>query len=362
MMKVNARYGFSAVTAFLAINYLDKLLSSLHSQRDKPWMIQLAAVTCLSLSAKVEETQVSLLLGLQVEDNEYAFEAKTIQRMDFLVLSTFQWKMNPVTPLSFIDLIIRRLGLKTHATGSCSTYASVGSDDRRYLLDLMRVTPRDANYTGPGSRFCILRQELITAFCQAEVAERLNLGDLTIEGKIETAPADDLVKSDFTLSERISCDTKSAPVDEVYNSVLETTPVGDSVKPYVSLSEEVIFDAKGVPGEEAYKSTVETAFVVDLVKPEMSVSGEVICVTDSAPLGNSVADFVSDTNTAMKVGVGSMCFAALIIGNDAIGICPCSFDVTSSSSSYTVWFIMDAYFRALKDSLNDSNTRSPVRC
>ncbi|KAH0784381.1 hypothetical protein KY290_003979 [Solanum tuberosum] len=48
----------------------------------------------------------------------------------------------------------------------------VGSDDRHYLLDLMRVTPRDANYTGPGSRFCILRPELITAFCQAEVAER----------------------------------------------------------------------------------------------------------------------------------------------------------------------------------------------
>ncbi|KAJ8565661.1 hypothetical protein K7X08_008237 [Anisodus acutangulus] len=48
----------------------------------------------------------------------------------------------------------------------------VGSDDRHYLLDLMRVTPRDANYTGPGSRFCILRPELITAFCQAEIAER----------------------------------------------------------------------------------------------------------------------------------------------------------------------------------------------
>ncbi|KAL5549761.1 hypothetical protein UlMin_004992 [Ulmus minor] len=48
----------------------------------------------------------------------------------------------------------------------------VGSDDRHYLLDLMRVTPRDANYTGPGSRFCILRPELITAFCQAQVAER----------------------------------------------------------------------------------------------------------------------------------------------------------------------------------------------
>ncbi|KAH7511505.1 hypothetical protein FEM48_ZijujUnG0007100 [Ziziphus jujuba var. spinosa] len=42
-----------------------------------------------------------------------------------------------------------------------------------YLLDLMRVTPRDANHTGPGSRFCILRPELITAFCQkAKATER----------------------------------------------------------------------------------------------------------------------------------------------------------------------------------------------
>ncbi|KAI9388467.1 hypothetical protein POPTR_009G065300v4 [Populus trichocarpa] len=49
----------------------------------------------------------------------------------------------------------------------------VGSDDRHYLLDLMRATPRDANYTGPGSRFCILRPELISAFCQAEAVARL---------------------------------------------------------------------------------------------------------------------------------------------------------------------------------------------
>ncbi|KAL5133188.1 Clustered mitochondria protein [Glycine soja] len=49
----------------------------------------------------------------------------------------------------------------------------VGRDDRHYLLDLLRVTPRDANYTGPGSRFCILRLELITAYCQAQAAEAL---------------------------------------------------------------------------------------------------------------------------------------------------------------------------------------------
>ncbi|CAJ1977408.1 unnamed protein product [Sphenostylis stenocarpa] len=114
MLKVNAHYGFSALTATLAVTYLDRFLRSFHFQREKPWKIQLVAVTCISLAAKVEETQVPLLLDLQVQDTKYVFEAKTIQRMELLVLSTLKWKMHPVTPLSFLDHIIRRLGLKTH--------------------------------------------------------------------------------------------------------------------------------------------------------------------------------------------------------------------------------------------------------
>ncbi|KAF6147082.1 hypothetical protein GIB67_036801, partial [Kingdonia uniflora] len=77
-------------------------------------MTQLVVVACLSLAAKVEETQVPLLLDLQVEETKYVFEAKTIQRMELFVLSKLHWKMNLVTPLSFVDHIIRRLGLKTH--------------------------------------------------------------------------------------------------------------------------------------------------------------------------------------------------------------------------------------------------------
>ncbi|XVE55831.1 hypothetical protein DITRI_Ditri03aG0189000 [Diplodiscus trichospermus] len=113
ILKVNAHYSFSALTAVLAANYLDRFLFSFRRfQSEKPWMTQLAAVACLSLAAKVEETQVPLLVGLQVEESKYVFEAKTIQRMEILVLSTLQWKMNPVTPLSFLDYIARRLGLK----------------------------------------------------------------------------------------------------------------------------------------------------------------------------------------------------------------------------------------------------------
>ncbi|KAK9270904.1 hypothetical protein L1049_026490 [Liquidambar formosana] len=114
MLKVHAYYSFSVLTAVLAVNYFDRFLLGFQFQGEKPWMTQLAAVACLSLAAKVEETQVPLLLDFQVEDAKYVFEARTIQRMEILVLSTLQWRMNPVTPLSFLDYITRRLGLKNH--------------------------------------------------------------------------------------------------------------------------------------------------------------------------------------------------------------------------------------------------------
>lgn len=69
----------------------------------------------------------------------------------------------------------------------------VGSDDRHYLLDLMRVTPRDANFIGPGSRFCILRPELITAFCHAEAGDKSSSG---CESHEENPVASDSLGSD----------------------------------------------------------------------------------------------------------------------------------------------------------------------
>ncbi|GAA0160956.1 kinase activator [Lithospermum erythrorhizon] len=111
MLEVVGYYSFSALTASLAVNYFDRFLFCFKYYSEKPWMIQLTAVSCLSLAAKVEETHVPLLLDFQVKECKFVFEAKTIRRMEILVLSTLQWKMNPVTPLSFIDFIIRRLGL-----------------------------------------------------------------------------------------------------------------------------------------------------------------------------------------------------------------------------------------------------------
>jgi len=130
---------------------------TLHLQKGKAWMMQLLAVACLSIAAKMEETEVPLSVDLQVSDcyliefnfysipefvlipplwhlgthnqhgfvvhrlmvwgqknvqvgeAKFIFEAKTIQRMELLVLSTLKWRMQAVTPFSFIDHFLYKM-------------------------------------------------------------------------------------------------------------------------------------------------------------------------------------------------------------------------------------------------------------
>ncbi|CAM8992797.1 hypothetical protein QQ045_006723 [Rhodiola kirilowii] len=114
LVKVNCYFGFSPLTCVLAVDYFDRFARSLGLRSDKPWMGQLVAVACLSLAAKMEEVEVPLLLDLQVEECKYVFEAKTVQRMELLILSTLKWKMNPVTPVCYFDHIFRRIGVRTN--------------------------------------------------------------------------------------------------------------------------------------------------------------------------------------------------------------------------------------------------------
>lgn len=107
--KVQAHYNFGPLCAYLSVNYMDRFLSAYELPRGKAWMMQLLAVACLSLAAKVEETDVPLCLDLQVCESKFVFEAKTIQRMELLVLSTLKWRMQPITPFSLIDNFLWRI-------------------------------------------------------------------------------------------------------------------------------------------------------------------------------------------------------------------------------------------------------------
>ncbi|KAM3258053.1 hypothetical protein ACQJBY_050035 [Aegilops geniculata] len=107
--KVHTYYGFGPVTACLALNYMDRFLSLYQIPEGKAWMTQLLSVACLSLAAKMDETSVPQSIDLQAGDARYVFEAKTIQRMELLVLSTLKWRMQAVTPFSYLDYFLHQL-------------------------------------------------------------------------------------------------------------------------------------------------------------------------------------------------------------------------------------------------------------
>ncbi|KAJ8551148.1 hypothetical protein K7X08_000518 [Anisodus acutangulus] len=116
--KVHSHFNFGPVCAYLAVNYLDRFLSAYDLPKGKEWMMQLLGVTCLSLAAKMEETEVPMSLDLQGGDGKFVFEAKTIQRMELLVLSTLKWRMQAITPFSFIDYFLKKINGDQNASRS----------------------------------------------------------------------------------------------------------------------------------------------------------------------------------------------------------------------------------------------------
>lgn len=45
----------------------------------------------------------------QVEDPKFVFEAKTIKRMELLVVTTLNWRLQALTPFSFIDYFVDKI-------------------------------------------------------------------------------------------------------------------------------------------------------------------------------------------------------------------------------------------------------------
>ncbi|PWA77098.1 CYCLIN D3,3 [Artemisia annua] len=72
----------------------------------------------------------------QVEGAKFVFESKTIIKMELLVLPALEWKMNLVTPISFINYIMRRFRLVTH----CRHSELVRRGERVVLAVINRMT------------------------------------------------------------------------------------------------------------------------------------------------------------------------------------------------------------------------------
>ncbi|ANM70723.1 cyclin d4;2 [Arabidopsis thaliana] len=131
---------FGPLCICLAMNYLDRFLSVHDLPSGKAWTVQLLAVACLSLAAKIEETNVPELMQLQVGAPMFVFEAKSVQRMELLVLNVLRWRLRAVTPCSYVRYFLSKINgydQEPHSrlvTRSLQVIASTTKGDRLGLF------------------------------------------------------------------------------------------------------------------------------------------------------------------------------------------------------------------------------------
>ncbi|XP_042016812.1 cyclin-D4-1-like [Salvia splendens] len=105
MLKACAHHKFGEFCLYLAVNYLDRFLSMYSLPKGTHWVIQLIAVSCLSLAAKTDEVNVPSLVDLQAGEPGFVFEGKTVQRMEMLALSYLNWNVKPYTPFQLYRVL-----------------------------------------------------------------------------------------------------------------------------------------------------------------------------------------------------------------------------------------------------------------
>ncbi|KAG6396518.1 hypothetical protein SASPL_142669 [Salvia splendens] len=108
-LPVQRYYGFQPLTAYLSVNYFDRFVCCHQLPKMSGWPLQLLSVACLSLAAKMEERLVPCLLDLQVEDPKFSFEARTIQRMELLVLSVLDWRLRSISPFCYLPFFALKI-------------------------------------------------------------------------------------------------------------------------------------------------------------------------------------------------------------------------------------------------------------
>ncbi|KAG6417496.1 hypothetical protein SASPL_119677 [Salvia splendens] len=183
VLKIASHHKFSASAAVLAVNFVDRFLLSLEVDEKRPWLTQLVAVACLSIAAKVEETHVPLLVDLQVEDGKYLFEAKTIKRMELLILSALDWRMNPVTPLSFIDHFVRRLRVEKGFAIHLEFLASCEDTVISFVSD-WRCVEYSAGVVASAAMLHVVNQEEYCGYaveCETMMFELLHISKMEVE-------------------------------------------------------------------------------------------------------------------------------------------------------------------------------------
>ncbi|XP_055835608.1 cyclin-D5-3-like [Solanum dulcamara] len=106
--RIGRQFLLSRRTLYRAVIYLDRFLARRIIANGELWAVRLLTVTCLSLSAKMDESRDNVPPLSDYPLGSYNINVNAIRRMEILVLNEFNWDMNCVTPFAFINFFLLR--------------------------------------------------------------------------------------------------------------------------------------------------------------------------------------------------------------------------------------------------------------
>ncbi|XP_073152493.1 cyclin-D5-1-like [Henckelia pumila] len=117
-LQTRARFGFHFGTAYLSLIYFDQFMSGKTIEEEKSQSVQLLALVCLSLAAKMKESKArtsAIYIG-----NGFTLKGNAIAKMELSILTNLEWRMWRVTPFAYLEYFINKfcgeLGHKELAT------------------------------------------------------------------------------------------------------------------------------------------------------------------------------------------------------------------------------------------------------
>ncbi|XP_074378425.1 cyclin-D2-1-like [Apium graveolens] len=105
---------------------------------EKFWSVQLVAVACLLLAAKLEDIGVPSTVDLQVADPSFIFEYQSLKSMELNVLASLKWRMHACTPFSYIDFFIRKLKSEDMIPSESLMYGSLIYKSCQFIVNTMK--------------------------------------------------------------------------------------------------------------------------------------------------------------------------------------------------------------------------------
>uniref|UniRef100_K4BUM5 Cyclin-like domain-containing protein n=1 Tax=Solanum lycopersicum TaxID=4081 RepID=K4BUM5_SOLLC len=106
--RTGRQFRMSRRTIYRAAMYVDRFLAQMRLENGMLWAVRLLAVTCLALSAKMNDNIDDVPSLSEYPLGPYEINVNHITRMERLVLDQFSWNMNCVTPFDFGNFFVSR--------------------------------------------------------------------------------------------------------------------------------------------------------------------------------------------------------------------------------------------------------------